>query len=148
VVAGGQPGPAGQLRRPVEPIDVADLGDEHRGYGRPDSGDGLDRLVAGVVAQPASSQLDEQLHLEVQCLDQAQRESTRARATGASLTWLSCCWPCTPNRPLIVTGTPAAASTPCTWHFSLKWMQYRPGLLDGFLAALGSTSAFPTPTLN
>src|SRR4029453_4732332 len=36
VVFGGQPGPAGQVRGPVEAGDVADLGDEHGGQDRPD----------------------------------------------------------------------------------------------------------------
>ena len=58
---------------PAEATDVADLGDEHRGQHRPDPGDGLDRAVAGVGAQPAGDQLGEQLDLEVQRGDHPQR---------------------------------------------------------------------------
>ena len=43
-----QPGPAGQLRRPREPSDLADLGDEHRRQDGPDPGNGLDREIARV----------------------------------------------------------------------------------------------------
>src|SRR3712207_2407950 len=46
----GQPGPRGQLRRTLEPADIADLGDKHRRQDRPDPGARLDRQVARVLA--------------------------------------------------------------------------------------------------
>ena len=70
---GVSPAQRGQLRGSVEAGDVADLGDEHRGQDRPDPGDGLDRQVAGIGAQPAGDQLGEQLDLEVQRGDQPQQ---------------------------------------------------------------------------
>jgi hypothetical protein len=73
VVFRGQPGPRRQLRRPVEPADVADLGDEHRGQHRPDPGKGLDRDVAGVGAQPPGDEFGEQFDRKVQRGDHPHR---------------------------------------------------------------------------
>jgi hypothetical protein len=70
VVFRGQPGPGRQLRRPGEPADVADLGDEYRGQHRPDPGDLQERPVARMFAEPAGDEGGEQLDLEVQRLDQ------------------------------------------------------------------------------
>jgi hypothetical protein len=54
----------------VEAADVADLGDEHRPEQRPDTGDLLDRPVAGIRAQPPGDQPGEGVDLEVQRGDQ------------------------------------------------------------------------------
>jgi hypothetical protein len=50
-VAGREPRPRAQSFRGSEPADVADLSDEDRGDRAPDAVEGLDRLVAGVVAR-------------------------------------------------------------------------------------------------
>src|ERR1035438_4119453 len=52
-VTGRQPGPRAQLARVLEPGDVADLGDDHRGQHRADAGQLLDHLVAAVTGQQA-----------------------------------------------------------------------------------------------
>jgi hypothetical protein len=49
---GGQPGPAGQLLGPVEPGDVADLGDQHGGEDGADAFDGQQAAVARVMLEP------------------------------------------------------------------------------------------------
>jgi hypothetical protein len=69
----GQPGPGGQLLGSTEAGDVADLGDEHRGQDRPDPRDLLDRLVAGIGAQPPADQPGVQVDLEVQRGDHPQQ---------------------------------------------------------------------------
>ena len=62
----GQPGPRRQLLRRAETGDVADLGDEHRPEQRPDTGDLLDRGVAGIGAESSGDQPGEGVDLEVQ----------------------------------------------------------------------------------
>jgi hypothetical protein len=61
-VAWGEPGPGAQVPGRGEAGDVADLGDEHRGPGRPDPGNGLDRPISGVGGQaggdPSAGQVD------------------------------------------------------------------------------------------
>ena len=47
-------------------------------------------------------------------------ESTRARSAVNKATLPSSWWPCTPNRSLIPTVTPAPASTPWIWHFRFE----------------------------
>ncbi len=98
---------------------VTDLGDEHRGQHRPDAGDGLDRLEAGVAGQLAAGALGQNVDLERERVDQpAQREhpgverrrpgparraaAARRRRTG----------------PTSARCTPCLASTACTWALS------------------------------
>jgi hypothetical protein len=62
--------PARQLGGGAEPTDVADLGAEHRCQHRTDPGELLERGIAGIGDQPATSQTLEQLDLGFQVLDQ------------------------------------------------------------------------------
>src|ERR671911_499498 len=114
VVFWGQPGPGGQLLGLAEAGDVADFGDEYPGQHRPDPGDDLDGLVAGVSTQAAGDQLGEQVDLEVQRGDQSQQGVDPDRDSTATLAEASSCWPAAPNRSLIGTVTPAPARIPWT----------------------------------
>ena len=66
VVFGCQPGPAGQLLGPREPVHITDLGDEHRPQDRADPGDGLHRYESGIAGQPAPDLPGERVDLEIQ----------------------------------------------------------------------------------
>jgi hypothetical protein len=64
-VSRGEPGPAGQFVGAGEPLDVADLGDEHRAQGRADTGDRLHRDVARILGQSVAGKVREDVDLEV-----------------------------------------------------------------------------------
>ena len=66
VVLGRQPGPAGQLLGPREPVHVTDLGHEHRPQDRADTGDGLHRDEPGIAGQPGPDLPGERVDLEIQ----------------------------------------------------------------------------------
>jgi hypothetical protein len=66
------------------PGDVTDLGDEHRAQQRPDAGNGLNRDVAGISAQPPGDQPGEGVDLEVNAVITRSSESTRERDSTVS----------------------------------------------------------------
>jgi hypothetical protein len=75
VMAGCQPRPAAQLRRPSKAGHVSDLGDEDRRQDRSDTGDGLDGVVAAVTAQAGGDQVSKAGDLVVVDLDQFQQRA-------------------------------------------------------------------------
>ena len=70
VVLRGEPRPARQLGRGLEPRDVADLGHEHLGEQRADTWDLLDGLVANLAAKLVPHVSLELCDLPVEDLDQ------------------------------------------------------------------------------
>jgi hypothetical protein len=69
----GEPGELGELLLVVEPADVADLGDEHRGEGRADPADLLDHPIPAMSPEPMVDHRPEQLNLCVVGIDQLQQ---------------------------------------------------------------------------
>ncbi len=119
VMSRSQPSPGGQLLGSLEAGDVADLGDEHRGQDRPDTGNGLDRPVAGIGTQPARDQLGDRSISKSSAVMIRNNESTRERDSTASTAAASNCRPPGANRSVIGTCTPAPARTAWTWHLRL-----------------------------
>ena len=117
---GGQPGPAGQLRRPGRTGDVTDLGDEHRGQDRADPGDLLDRGVAGVVrpAGPGPAWRTGRSRSPGRRSAGAARRPAPRTVPGSvePVQQLGC--PPRPNRSVIGTWTPHLAST--AWTSALQ----------------------------
>ena len=70
VVAGGEPGPAGQLVGRGEPADAADLGHNDRRHSLAHVVDGLDSAIALVVSQQFVDLPFEQVDLFVEGVDQ------------------------------------------------------------------------------
>ena len=74
----GQTGPRRELFGSSEPVDVSNLGYEHRPQDLADPGNLTDRLIAGMTGQPPMDVPIEPVYLPVQNCDQAPERSRKA----------------------------------------------------------------------